>query len=499
MLLLLLFVPILVTGALIVPHWVLYQCGYSYCYCYLHHSNNNNTHPKSRKRKRKITKNPTVHDEHSRPPYTAQFKRAAVSWYMSLMVFMEMLNIVHGFAPADRDALKIAVDECLPDKNANGDCTTLSYGAIGNWDISRVTSLKGIFAYKSSFNQDLSKWNTTRVTTMEETFVDARSFNSDISKWNTKKVTSMKSMFDVQSDNLFHPFNQDVKSWDTSSLTNTDGMFRGCREFDQDLSKWKTSNLVNMRSMFNRAYAFNSDISKWDVSNVVSMEESFYFAKTFNTDISEWVTSKLEVLRSTFNQAVAFNQDLSKWDVSNVEFDQDGESNMKDIFSHTTSLTNNIFFCSGSWADSTLSGFINGQTSSFNNGLHYFYSSGVTDFSCGDSILRSINIRLAVADYIGNDAAKKSAAITKYGEIEEWDVSRVTSMHNLFIHNGDFGDYVNSPRYDPSTFNHDLSKWVTSKVKFMTNTFAGAKAFNGGKFFCRILLYCTSNPVHFTV
>ena len=35
---------------------------------------------------------------------------------------------------------------------------------IGNWDVSSVTDMEGMFGYSFSFNQDLSSWNVDNVT-----------------------------------------------------------------------------------------------------------------------------------------------------------------------------------------------------------------------------------------------------------------------------------------------------------------------------------------------
>ena len=53
----------------------------------------------------------------------------------------------------------------------------------------------------------------------------------------------------------------------------------------------------------------------------------------------------------------------------------------------------------------------------------------------------------------------------KYGDISEWDTSKITDMSNLF-------------RYDAKEFNADISKWNVSNVENMKGMFAYAEQFN---------------------
>ena len=62
----------------------------------------------------------------------------------------------------------------------------------------------------------------------------------------------------------------------------------------------------------------------------------------------------------------------------------------------------------------------------------------------GDTLERIVD------DILGTDSSKKEAATKKYGPIQNWDVSEVTNMRNLF--------------HDKSTFNSDLSTWIVSSV-----------------------------------
>ena len=99
------------------------------------------------------------------------------------------------FAPVDLAELKFAVDSCVGYSDDGSACASSSYGAIGEWDVSRVTSLANLFNDKQSFNQDLSNWGVSNVTTLENTFYQAHAFNSNLSTWEVSKVTTLYQTF----------------------------------------------------------------------------------------------------------------------------------------------------------------------------------------------------------------------------------------------------------------------------------------------------------------
>ncbi len=72
-------------------------------------------------------------------------------------------------------------------------------------------------------------------------------------------------------------------------------------------------------------------------------------------------------------------------------------------------------------------------------------------------------LRRAVEDYVAG-GARKEDIVKKYGEISNWDTSRVTSMRGMFK--------------DARSFNQPLNNWNVSKVKNMGWMFRGARSFN---------------------
>ena len=64
---------------------------------------------------------------------------------------------------ADRDGLKRAVDMWCSEEKASA---RQQYGPIGDWDVSRVTDMSGLFDGKTLFNDDISRWDVSKVTNM---------------------------------------------------------------------------------------------------------------------------------------------------------------------------------------------------------------------------------------------------------------------------------------------------------------------------------------------
>ena len=72
-------------------------------------------------------------------------------------------------------------------------------------------------------------------------------------------------------------------------------------------------------------------------------------------------------------------------------------------------------------------------------------------------------LRRAVEDYVAG-GARKEDIVKKYGEISNWDTSRVTSMRGMFK--------------DARSFNQPLNNWNVSKVTNMSAMFCFARSFN---------------------
>lgn len=184
---------------------------------------------------------------------------------------------------------------------------------INDWDVSSVTNMRDTFGNARQYNKPLDKWNTENVTTMLGMFIGASDFNQPIGTWNTSNVDNMAFMFSGAAS-----FNQPIGNWDVSSVVYADAMFQVAGEFNQDLSSWNTESLQNAGWMFAYAGKYNHPMNDWDVSNVTNMDRMFVYAFSFNQPLDRWDVSKVENMDLMFTEAKTFNQNLSTWCVSKL-------------------------------------------------------------------------------------------------------------------------------------------------------------------------------------
>ena len=77
--------------------------------------------------------------------------------------------------------------------------------------------------------------------------------------------------------------------------------------------------------------------------------------------------------------------------------------------------------------------------------------------------LTNATIRGAVTDYLAG-GARKQRVVTQYGDISNWNVSKVTDMESMFS--------------GARSFNQPLNNWDVSNVTYMDQMFENAWSFN---------------------
>ena len=173
---------------------------------------------------------------------------------------LTLMVLPHLLAPAAATYVNDAnISAAVAAWRADPAAAETSYGHIGTWDTSDVTTMAELFL-DCGTNEDISAWNTAQVTNMYGMFWRATYFNQPIGEWDVSKVTDMGNMFHEASS-----FNQPLNGWTTTSL-----------------DRWDTSALTAMNSMFECADAFDQNLG-WQVSADCTTSLAF-----FNTKCSRW-------------------------------------------------------------------------------------------------------------------------------------------------------------------------------------------------------------------
>jgi len=184
------------------------------------------------------------------------------------------------------------------------------YGAIEEWNVSRLKSMSQMFFKQPLCNPNVSQWDVSKVTDFTDMFKNANKFNQNISGWNVSSATGFNQMF----QNAFE-FNQNVGDWDVSNANTFSGMFDTARSFNQDIGDWDVATSTSFVYMFYEAIEFDQNIGRWDVSTGNNFGSMFHRATKFNQNLSEWNVSPYALIDGMFFGATSFNQDLSLWKV----------------------------------------------------------------------------------------------------------------------------------------------------------------------------------------
>ena len=101
---------------------------------------------------------------------------------------------------------------------------------------------------------EVVQFGTVEWTSMEDAFQRClnMTFAADIDIPNLSRVTSMLGMFFE-----CKAFNSSLTGWDVSHVTNMWSMFYNCTSFNQSLEGWDVSHVTDMSQMFSGCTSFN--------------------------------------------------------------------------------------------------------------------------------------------------------------------------------------------------------------------------------------------------
>lgn len=281
------------------------------------------------------------------------------------------------------------------------------------WDVSAVTSFANMFQSSLRFNQRIGQWQMGAAAAsfnVSAMFTGASSFNQQLSAWDMSKCTSCSSLFNSAAN-----FNSDISGWNLASCTAFDNAFLSASRFNQPIDDWtlNTSSSFVMNSMFQNAASFNQPLNNWNMSKCTNTSNMFLTAAAFNQPLNNWNMSTCTNTSQMFQGATVFNSSLAGWDLSAC-------TNMSFMFYAARDFNQSI----NDWTLNTTSGVnINGM------------------FQRGTAPSMAFNQPL-----------------------NNWNVSKVTTMQQLFSNN--------------AAFNSSLANWNVSSCTDFQLAFTGATAFN---------------------
>ena len=317
------------------------------------------------------------------------------------------------------------------------------------WDTSNVTDMNGMFNGADAAIPATSTWNTSNVSDMRDLFFDADTADPDVRNWNTSNVTNMTSLF---SRTIATP---DTELWNTSNVETMQSLFQHASQATPHTTNWDTSNVTSMFNMFAGATNANPNTGSWDTSNVISMYHMFASATIANPNTASWDTSNVSTMVGMFQNTNSANSDTTSWNTSNV-------TDMSSMFWRADGAVANI----ANWDTSNVTSmyrmfseadFVTPDTSSWNTSnvtsmASMFYQA--LDATPNTSSWNTSNVTsMASMFWLARDATPNTSS---------WDTSNVTSMSTMFA------------QTDLAT--PDTSSWDTSNVSAMESMFSSAAA-----------------------
>ena len=335
----------------------------------------------------------------------------------------------YSFVDAD---LKNTVMEWMVDRDA----TEATYGPIGCWDTSLVTTFRCLFCVRQSWMYD---------------------------------------DFDccAHEDNEASKHSADIGGWDTSSVTDMWSMFYNAYEFDTDIGGWDTSNVIDMADMLHNAHAFNQDLSGWDVSSVHAFTSMFQDCVLFDQTLG-WCD-------------VGERDDQGNppdWDVLGDAFDGTA-CDAWDCGVTTDTCAPSLAPTPGPTTSSrptatptTSRPTTSRPTATPTTSRPTLATPLPTTYAADDG-----SIRVAVDAWLSDPDATAAA----YGDIGAWDTSSVTDMNYMFhsapAFDQDIGSWDTSSVtnmyamfYNAAAFDQDISAWDTSSVTTIVGITAVARS-----------------------
>ena len=160
----------------------------------------------------------------------------------------------------------------------------------------------------SNFNAAVSGWNLSRATSIFGIFYDNTTFNQDVGDWVFPLCTSMYAAFYGCTSFV----GTGLDDWDVSDVQNMGYLFYGCTSLATDITGWDTGSATKFNYMFAVAETFNQNLGSWNTANVDAMNAMFYLCSSFNQNLNSWDIRKVTITDYMF-QGTVIKQSFADW------------------------------------------------------------------------------------------------------------------------------------------------------------------------------------------
>lgn len=348
---------------------------------------------------------------------------------------------------------------------------------LSGWDVSAITSFRGMFKNATAFNQNISIWDVSVATNMDEMFQGATSFNQDIVLWCVSGVTSEPANFATGATSLNPSY---MPVWGTCPN----------RNLVASIVADKTTLGLGLKTRL--TYTTDPEITVTD--EVWSVDDG----SILSVSSRGLVTAK--ALGSTYVNVVLNKTYRARLRITATETSFDAETMVFEI--ERTSSIARLQFVDGKglpatvdWGDGTIE-----EITTSARVEHNFAADAFTDKAYIQVLLSDVAHLEASGDYsrvlqwssLGYSRLKLGTiengarylvdvptiappALTNYSglfqhcpafndDLSAWDTSSVTNLDSTF--------------YGCSRFDGNITTWNVSNVTNMWGTFQGAEAFN---------------------
>ena len=200
-------------------------------------------------------------------------------------------------------------------------CSTLTdIGDTYGWNLSKVTSVQGMFWHCSALNSlNTSNWDMGSCTDFTQMFSLCNALSDiDVSGWRMDNATKTMNMF-YDCDNIR---TLNTRNWVLNNVTTAEGMFYSCNNLvNLYTDSWGLSACTNTKNMFYSCSVLSDiDTSGWYLSNVTTAEGMFWICATLTSiDASNWGMGSCTNINSMFRNCSDLQKvDTEGWDLSKV-------------------------------------------------------------------------------------------------------------------------------------------------------------------------------------